>query len=163
MMRRYFGSILRLSALLWLCFLGSAIDQAAVSNILNATLPTATGGKPASFTAYSTAGAMFMRWNSTLSTASASGTQIPNGGGYTTNGFALGQSTASSSGSAVTLPASLISATNSSGSPWTVESIDITDNALTRTWFGAVTGQPISVAIGNALAFAANAITVSLT
>lgn len=141
----------------------SAIDQAAVSNILNATLPTAAGGKPAAFTAYSAAGAMFLRLNSTLSTPAASGTQLPNGGGYTTNGQALGTSSPSAAGSAVTLPAALTSWVNSSGSPWTIESVDITDNALARTWFGAVTGQPITVANGNTFAFAAAAISVSLT
>lgn len=162
-MLRYLNQLVKLSALLYLTMLASAIDQTAVSNILNATLPTASGGKPTAFTAYSTAGAMFLRLNSTLSTASASGTQIANGGGYTTNGTALGASTASSSGSAVTLPASLTSWTNSSGGSWTIESIDITDNALTRTWFGAVTGQPITVAVGNTFAFAASSVTVSLS
>lgn len=162
-MIRWLHRTLLLSALLYVTMLASAIDQTAVSNVLNATLPTATGGKPGSFTAYSSSAAMLIRLNSTLSTASASGTQLPNGGGYTTGGTALGQSTASSSGSAVTLPASLTSWTNSSGSPWTIESIDITDSAGTRTWFGAVTGQPITVAIGNTFAFAANSVSVSLT
>jgi hypothetical protein len=132
-----------------------------ISNVLNATLPTATGGKPASFTNYATASAMTMRLNSTLSTASAAGTELPNGSGYVTNGAALGQSTASSSGSAVTLPASTTSWTNGSGSSWTVESTDILDSSQTRGWWGPWNGQPITIAIGNTFSVAANAVSAS--
>lgn len=151
-----------LQGLFAVTMLMSAIDQAAVSNLLNGTLPTAAGGKPSAFTGYSAAGAMLIRLNSTLSTPSASGTQIA-GTGYTAGGAALGASAASSGGSAVTLPAALTSWTNGSGSTWTIESIDITDAVPVRTWFGAVNGQPVSVANGNTFAFAANAVSVSLT
>jgi hypothetical protein len=132
-----------------------------ISNILNATLPTAAGGKPAAFTNYATASAMTMRLNSTLSTASAAGTELPNGSGYVTNGTALGASTASSGGSAVTLPAALTSWTNGSGGAWTIESTDILDSSQTRGWWGPWNGQPISIAIGNTFSVAANAVSAS--
>jgi hypothetical protein len=132
-----------------------------ISNVLNATLPTAAGGKPAAFTNYATTSAMTMRLNSTLSTASAAGTELANGSGYTTNGTALGASTASSSGSAVTLPASTTSWTNGSGGAWTIESLDILDSSQTRGWWGPWNGQPISIAIGNTFQVAANAVSAS--
>lgn len=132
-----------------------------ISNVLNASLPTATGGKPTAFTNYATASAMTMRLNSTLSTASAAGTELPNGSGYVTNGAALGQSTASSSGSAVTLPASTTSWTNGSGGAWTVESLDILDSSQARGWWGPWNGQPIAIAIGNTFSVAANAVSAS--
>jgi hypothetical protein len=137
-----------------------AKDNALISNILNATLPTATGGKPTAWSAYSTTSAMLMRLDSTVATASAAGTQLT-GTGYTTGGTALGASSASSSGSNVTLPASTTSWTNGSGSAWTIDSLDITDATPTRTWYGAWNGEPISVANGNTFQVAANAVTAS--
>ncbi len=134
--------------------------NALISNVLNATLPTATGGKPTAWTAYSTSAAMLMRLNSTLSTASAAGTEL-SGTGYTTGGTALGASTASSSGSAVTLPAATTSWTNGSGGAWSIASTDITDSANARAWWGPWNGQPISVAIGNTFQVAANAVSAS--
>jgi hypothetical protein len=138
----------------------AAKDQGIVSAGLNATLPTASGGKPGTWTALSSTGAMLLRLNSTLSTASASGTQITGGSGYTTGGSPLAQSTASTAGSAVTLPATALSWTNG-GSSWSVESLDITDAAATRTWFGPWTGQPISVPNGYTFQVAAGAVSVS--
>ena len=132
-----------------------------ITNVLNSSLPTASGGKPASFTNYATTLAMTMRQNSTLSTASAAGTELPNGSGYVTNGAALGQSTASSGGSAVTLPAATTSWTNGSGGAWTIESMDILDSSQVRGWWGPWNGQPISIAIGNTFQVAANAVSAS--
>jgi len=133
-------------------------DQGQVSNVLNATLPTATGGKPTAWTALSTAAAMLLRLDSTLATASAAGTQLT-GTGYTAGGAALGASTASSAGSSVTLPASVTSWTNGSGSGWTIDSLDITDSTGVRTWWGPWNGEPISIANGNTFQVAANAVT----
>jgi hypothetical protein len=137
-----------------------AKDQALVSNVLNATLPTATGGKPTTWTAYATTSAMLIRLDSTLATASAMGTQL-SGTGYTAGGAALGQSTASTSGAAVTLPAAVTSWTNGSGSAWNIDSLDITDSAGTRTWFGPWNGEPIAVANGNTFQVAALAVSAS--
>jgi hypothetical protein len=131
-----------------------------ISNVLNASLPTATGGKPTAFTNYSTAGAMLMRLNSTLSTTAAAGTELV-GTGYTAGGTALGVSTPSSAASAVTLPAATTSWTNGSGSAWSIASTDITDSAAARTWWGPWNGQPISIAIGNTFQVAANAVSAS--
>jgi hypothetical protein len=139
----------------------AAKDATMVSNILNATLPTATGGKPTTWTAMSTAGAMYIRLNSTASTASASGTQIANGSGYTTNGTLLGASSASSAGSSVTLPAANTSWACSAGGGWSIVSLDITDNAQTRSWFGNWNGQPIAIANGNTFQASANAVTAA--
>jgi hypothetical protein len=133
--------------------------NAVITQVLNATLPTASGGKPTAWTAYSSTAAMLVRLNSTLSTALAAGTQLASGSGYTTGGSSLGQSTASSAGSNVTLPAAQTSWT--AGTSWTIEDINITDATPTGLWFGPVNGQPISVANGNTFAFAANAITAS--
>lgn len=141
----------------------AAIDQTMVSNILNATLPTGSGGAPGAFSAVGGT-AMKVRLNSTASTAAAAGSEI-SGTGYTAGGQVVpGQSTASSSGSSVTLPhGGALSWTNTSGSGWSIVSLDITSSAGTRTWFGNFTGQPISVANGNGFQIAADAITVALT
>jgi hypothetical protein len=70
----------------------------------------------------------------------------------------------SSSGSAVTLPASTaLSWTNSSGGAWSIQSFDLTDSAGTRAWFGNFTGAPISVANGNTFQVAVGGISISLS
>jgi hypothetical protein len=142
----------------------AAIDQAMVSKMLNQTTPTGTGGIPGSFGTALTAAAMKVRLNSTLSTASAAGTELT-GTGYTAGGTSLATaSTASSAGSAVTLPAgSALSWTNGSGGTWSIASLDLTDSTGVRTWFGPFTGQPISVANGNIFQIAVNAVSIGLT
>jgi len=141
----------------------AAIDQGMVSKILNATCPVGAAGIPGTWTALS-ASAMKVRLNSTLSTASAAGTEIT-GSGYTAGGTALStQSTSSSAGSNVTLPqTTALSWTNGSGGNWSIASMDLTDNAAVRTWFGPFTGQPVVVANGNQFQIAANGVTISLT
>lgn len=141
----------------------AAIDQTMVSNILNATLPCGTTGKPAAFTALSSAGGMKVRLTSTDSTASAAGTTLT-GTGYADIVLTT-SSPASSAGSAVTLPgvSGGISWTNGSGSNWNIHSVEVQDNANARAWFGNVTGDPVVVANGNTFAFAQNAISVSLS
>jgi hypothetical protein len=142
----------------------AAIDQAMVSKMLNQTTPTGASGIPGSFgTALSTS-AMKVKLTSTNSSASASGTELT-GTGYTAGGTALGTaSTASSAGSAVTLPAgSALSWTNGSGGTWTIRSLELTDNAGVRVWFGDFTGQPISVANGNTFQIAVAGVSISLS
>ena len=141
----------------------AAIDQTMVSNILNATLPTGTTGKPSAFTALSSAGGMKVRLTSTDSSASAAGTTLT-GTGYSDTVLTT-SSTASSAGSAVTLPAVSggISWTNGSGGNWTIHSVEVQDNANARAWFGNFTGDPVTVANGNTFAIAQNAISVSLS
>lgn len=143
----------------------AAIDQTLVSGILNATTPTGTSGAPGTQLAAVGGTAMKVRLNSGTSSASAAGTEIASGGGYTTGGQAVpAASTVSSAGSAVTVPAtSALSWTNSSGGAWSIQSIDLTSSAGTRTWFGNVTGAPVSVANGNTFQFAVASITISLT
>jgi hypothetical protein len=127
----------------------AAIDQSLVSLILNALTPTGAAGIPG--TALGTplgTTAMKLRLNSTASTASAAGTEIVNGTGYSAGGFtSLGASAASSSGSAVGVPLTTQSATATSA--WSIVSFDLTGNSGTRGWFGNFNGQPIAVAIGN--------------
>jgi hypothetical protein len=142
----------------------AAIDQAMVSKMLNQTTPTGTAGIPGAFGTALSASAMKVRLNSTLSTASAAGTELT-GTGYTAGGTALSTaSTASSAGSAVTLPnTTALSWTNGSGGAWSIASMDLTDNAGVRVWFGPFTGQPISVANGNIFQIAANAVSIALS
>ena len=139
-----------------------ALAQWLASQIMNATLPTGTGGVPGTWTTLA-ASAMLLRLNSTLSTAAAAGTELT-GSGYTAGGTAITTaSTASAAGSAVTLPnmAGGLSWTNGSGAAWSIASLDVTDGAGTRAWFGPFTGQPISVANGNTFTVAQNAVTCS--
>ena len=142
----------------------AAIDQTMVSNILNATTPTGTAGAPGSFSALGGT-AMKVRLNSTASTASAAGTELTNGGGYTTGGQAVpAASSASAAGSNVTLPASsAMNWVNSSGGTWSIVSMDLTSSGGTRAWFGSFNGQPISVANGNTFQLAVAAVTIALS
>lgn len=141
----------------------AAIDQTLVSNILNATTPTGASGAPGSFSAVGGT-AMKVRLNSTASTASAAGTELTGGSGYTTGGQAVpAASTASSAGSSVTLPASSALSWTNSGSTWSIVSMDLTSSAGTRTWFGNFNGQPISVASGNTFQIAVAGVTIALT
>jgi hypothetical protein len=141
----------------------AAIDQAMVSKMLNQTTPTGTSGAPGSFGSALAGSAMKVRLNSTASSASAAGTELT-GTGYTAGGQSVpAASTASSAGSAVTLPASsALSWTNGSGGAWSIVSFDLTDSAGARTWFGNFNGQPISVAIGNTFQVAVGGVSISL-
>jgi hypothetical protein len=127
----------------------AAIDQALVSLILNALTPTGAAGIPG--TALGTplgTTAMKLRLNTTLSTASAAGTEIANGTGYAAGGFtSLGASSVSASGSAVGVPLTTQSATATSA--WSIASFDLTGNAGTRGFWGPFNAQPIVVGIGN--------------
>lgn len=142
----------------------AAIADTMVSKILNQTTPTGAAGIPGSFGTALSASAMKVRLNSGTSSASAAGTELT-GTGYTAGGTALGTaSTASSAGSAVTLPAgSALSWTNTSGGSWSIQSMDLTDNAGVRCWFGNFTGAPISVANGNTFQIAVAGVSISLT
>ena len=152
----------------------AAIDQALVSLILNALMPTGAAGIPGTAlgTPVGTA-AMRIRINSTASTAAAAGTEIPTQTSGYTNGTgwsSLGQSATSSSGSAVGVPLttqSLVSIGGVVASPGIV-SLDITGSAGQRSFFGNFNGQPIAVASGNTFQVtggsgAAAGIQVSLT
>jgi hypothetical protein len=136
----------------------AAIEQAMVSKILNSTT---------SATAFTTLTTGFkVRLNTTASTASAAGTEVPSGGGYTTGGQTSTApfATTSAAGSAVTIPhTAILTWTNSSGSNWGLVSIDLTDGAGVRTWFGNINGQPVNVANGNTFQFALDSISISLT
>ena len=133
----------------------AAIDQALVSLILNALMPTGTAGIPG--TALGTpvgTSAMRIRINSTASTAAAAGTEIPTQTSGYTNGTGwvmANASTVSASGTAVGVPAvtqSLVSVGGVVASPGIV-SLDITGSAGQRSFFGNFNGQPIPVASGN--------------
>jgi hypothetical protein len=154
----------------------AAIDQALVSIILNGLMPTGAAGIPGTAigTPVGTSG-MRIRLNSTASTAAAAGTEIPTQtSGYVTasNGgwSALGQSAASSAGSAVGVPLttqSLVSIGGVVASPGIV-SLDIQGSTGQRSFFGNFNGQPIAVASGNTFQVtggsgAAAGIQVSLT
>lgn len=138
----------------------TAIDATRSSGMLNANLPVGAAGVPGTQLAALNAGAMKLKLTSTASTGSASGTELT-GTGYTTGGTAFStQSTASSAGSNVTMPggAGTISWTNGSGGAWSIVSLEITDAAPIRVWYGNWNGQPVSVANGNTFQVAAGAI-----
>lgn len=140
----------------------AGLPNSQISILLNSTTPTGTSGAPGTYTALA-ASAMKVRLNSAASSASAAGTELT-GTGYTTGGTAVpAASTASSSGSAVTLPASsALSWTNGSGGAWSIVSFDLTDSAGTRSWFGSFNGQPISIANGNTFTIAVAGISIGL-
>jgi hypothetical protein len=130
----------------------AAIDQALVSILLNGLTPTGAAGIPG--TAIGTpvgTSAMRIRLNSTLSTASAAGTELSTQTSGYTNGTgwnALGQSTTSSAGSAVGVPLTTQSFV-SNGSPTAVVSFDLTGSAAQRGFWGPFNAQPVNVGSGN--------------
>lgn len=136
-------------------------DRARASLIINANAPVGTSGAPGTALTALAASPMKLKLTSTASTAAASGTELT-GTGYTAGGTALGTaSTASTNGSAVTLPAgSAVSWTNGSGGTWSIQSLEITDGAGTRVWFGDLTGAPITVANGNTFQIAVGGVSV---
>jgi hypothetical protein len=135
----------------------AALDQAMVSKVLNATC---------SATAFTTLTTGFkVRLDSGTSTASAAGTEITGSGSV-----AGGQTSSapfastSSAGSAVTIPhTAILTWTNASGGNWSIQSLDLTDGAAVRTYFGNWNGAPVVVASGNTFQVAVDAISVSLT
>lgn len=140
----------------------TAIDAARSSLMLNANLPVgATAGNPGTQLTALSATAMKLKLTSTASTGAASGTELT-GSGYTAGGTAfsdIASTQASSAGSNVTLPkTTAFSWTNGSGGAWSIVSLELTDGAGTRVWYGNWNGQPISVANGNTFQVAALAI-----
>lgn len=144
--------------------MAGSLDAAMVSKILNALLPTGASGVPGSMITALGAGAMKLKLTSTASTAAASGTELT-GTGYVAGGTALSNaSTASVAGSSVTLPhGNTVQWTNGSGGSWSIVSLEVTDSAGLRVWFGTFTGATVSVLNGNTFQLAADAVTVSLS
>jgi hypothetical protein len=148
-----------------------AIDATLGTNIMEATLPCGTTGKPS--VAYwltgglSASGGMKLRLTTSLSTESSAGATLTGtgSGDYTITTSSSGPS---STPLTVTLPA--VSGgtggttywTNGSGSPWALDSVECQDNANTRAWYGPITGEPVAVAVGDSFAFGQNSITAEL-
>jgi hypothetical protein len=135
--------------------------------VINATAPTGATAGAAGTQAlgFSTSAAMKVRLNSTSSTATAAGTELT-GTGYTAGGqaFTESQTAITSPTNSITLPkTTVLSWTNSSGSAWSIQSLDIVDSTALRTWWGDFTGAPVSVANGNTFQVAVNGISITLT
>jgi hypothetical protein len=135
-----------------------AIDAAKSTLMLNALLPVGALGIPGTQLTALPATAMKLALTSTASTGAAAGTEL-SGTGYTLHGIASNtQSTASSAGSSVTLPAT------PSPFSWTfsfaasIVSLEFIDGSNGRVWYGNWNGQPIAVASGNTFAVAVAAI-----
>lgn len=102
-----------------------------------------------------------MRLGSTIGTGTAAMTELT-GTGYTAGGTACAFGAASGGSASNTGTPSW---TNGSGSSWGIAGIELWDQAGTplRWWYGAWTGQPITVANGNTFAVAAAAVVASLS
>lgn len=138
----------------------SGMSNTLIDKMLNASTPTGTSGNPGSWTAY-TASPMKVKLTSSASSAASSGTELGSGNGYTTGGQAVGgQSTASSAGSGVTVPAGSALSWTASGTSWSIVSFELWDGT-NRAWFGNFTGQPISVADGNTFQIAIGGISIN--
>jgi hypothetical protein len=136
-----------------------AVDQARSSAMLNANLPVGAGGIPGTALAALSASAMKLKITSTASSGSASGTDIGAQTGYAANGMVfVNQCTASGgAGQNVTMPATAAMSLTAT-STLNIVSLEITDNAAVRGFFGNWNGQPIGVAIGNTFSVAVAAI-----
>ena len=147
--------------------MASGMASALRAAVINATAPTGATAGAAGTQAlgFSTSAAMKFRLNSTSSTATAAGTELT-GTGYTAGGqaFTESQTAITSPTNSITLPkTTVLSWTNSSGSAWSIQSLDIVDSTALRTWWGDFTGAPVSVANGNTFQVAVNGISITLT
>jgi len=147
--------------------MASGMASALRAAVINATAPTGATAGAAGTQAlgFSTSAAMKVRLNSTSSTATAAGTELT-GTGYTAGGqaFTESQTAITSPTNSITLPkTTVLSWTNSSGSAWSIQSLDIVDSTALRTWWGDFTGAPVSVANGNTFQVAVNGISITLT
>lgn len=129
------------------------MDQTQGNRVLNAILTQTTGVN-------STTG-MKVRLGSNSPTNISNMTELTGGTGYTTGGQACTFNAASSES---TSNSTTLSWTNGSGGNWTINGIEIWDQAgtplrwLQGTWIGA----PITVANGNAFAVASGGIAVTI-
>lgn len=131
----------------------SSLDQTESNAVLDGLVGTASAPTPTL--------PMKLRVTSTAPTATSDGTELPGGGGYTTGGVAITFASASA-GAAATSAQILL--TNSSGSSWTAAGVELWDSAGSpkRWWWGTITGGPLTIPNGDALLFAAGAITASI-
>lgn len=135
----------------------SGVADAQAKQVINFTLVNT----PA--TAASTGIKMLL--GSTTGSASTAMTQS-SWTGYTTGGTACAFGAASGSGGDISATnTGTPSWTNSSGSSQTIEGIELWDEAGTplRWWYGAWTGEPVTLANGNTFAVAAAAVSCTLT
>jgi hypothetical protein len=116
----------------------SMLPTSRQNNVLNALLATS------SFTAPVTG--VKVRLDSTAPTAAASGTELPNGGGYTTGGLAC-TFTSASGGTASSSAA--LAWNNTGGTPWTIVGIEINDYSGNRFLYGTWMSAPITIAPSN--------------
>lgn len=144
--------------------MANALDQTLYNQILTALTPTGAAGIPGTALATLGAGAMKLKLFSSASSATAAGTEITGGSGYTTGGTAFSTASAAPSGAGgVTCPHTTPISWTNTGSAWSIVSLEIVDSAAKRVWFGNWTGQPIGVATGNTFQVAAEAIVITLT
>jgi hypothetical protein len=147
--------------------MASGLASALRAAVINATAPTgATAGAAGTQSlGFSTSAAMKVRLNSTSSSATAAGTELT-GTGYTAGGqaFAESQTAISSPANSISLPkTTTLSWTNGSGGAWNVQSLDITDSAGVRAWWGDFTNAPVNVPNGSTFQIVAGGITATLT
>ena len=130
----------------------ACFDQLDATNILKAELNGTNYTSPG--------GTVATLLGTSAPTATGNMTQLGGGTGYTTGGtymtFTIASAAATSNSSTATW-------TNGSGGAWSIVGIEIWNTAAsTRHLFGSWTGQPVSIANGNAFAIAAAGIAVSL-
>ncbi len=134
-----------------------AIDNTMIGLILNALCPTGVGGIPGTALGTPlTTSAMRIRLNSTASSGTAAGTEIPTQtSGYTTatnGGWLLtGQSTTSGTPVQVGVPLTTASFVSAGGvvASTGIVSFDLQGNGGVRAWYGNFNAQPILVGSGN--------------
>ena len=148
--------------------MAGGLDNTMIANILGALTPTGAAGIPGAFTPFA-ASALKLRLNSTLSTASAAGTDIgTQTSGYTAGGWtSLGVCTGAGTPTVIGVPFAAQSFV-ASGAPTAVVSFDLTSSAAVRGYWGPFNGQPVNVASGNTFSVANGAagsagIQISLT
>lgn len=107
----------------------------------------------------STSTPLKIRLTITQPTATVPGTELPNGGGYTTGGLTItfGGLVGTATG-AVCYNTGSLSWTNSGVASWVLLGLELWDAAPTRKAFGLLDDQPLTISPGSPLTFAAQSI-----
>jgi hypothetical protein len=101
------------------------------------------------------------RLTSTVPTATAAGTELAGGGGYTTGGTVT---TWNAPSAGATSNITVLTWTNSSGGTWSIAGLELWDEAGTPLrWLFGTFGTTLSIAVSNSLSVAASAIEITLT
>lgn len=135
----------------------AALVNTVCNNVLDSLAPSGAAAAP------TITGPLKCRLMTANGSGSSAGTELTTGGGYTAAGSGIGTVTWNAAASNAKTNSGALTLTNMPAASLT--GIELWDSAGTpiRVWFGALTGQPISVSAGNTFTIAAGSLSLGLT